>query len=78
MEACEILFKIIDFKVYAYIRKAKYNAIKIANNRVNQLHTRGKTHKFSQFCKPVVTSLFTSCQQVVFAVSNLEQVVNNL
>ena len=35
-------FEIIDFKVYAYIRRLKYNnAIEIANNiyRANQLHT---------------------------------------
>ena len=29
--------------------------------------TRVKTHKLVQVCKQVVTSLFTSCQQVVFA-----------
>ena len=29
--------------------------------------TRVKTHKLLQVCKQVVTSLFTSCQQVVFA-----------
>ena len=29
--------------------------------------TRIKTHKLLQVCKQVVTSLFTSCQQVVFA-----------
>jgi hypothetical protein len=26
-----------------------------------------KTHKLSQVCKQVVTNLFTSCRQVVFA-----------
>ena len=43
--------------------------------------TRVKTHKLLQVCKQVVTSLFSSCQQVVFAqfvVTSLEQVVNNL
>ena len=30
-------------------------------------YTRVKTHKLLQVCKQVVTSLFTSCQQVVFA-----------
>ena len=40
LEMCETLFKIIDFKVYAYIRKIKWNnAIEIAKNRVNQLNT---------------------------------------
>ena len=29
--------------------------------------TRVKTHKLLQVCKQVVTILFTSCQQVVFA-----------
>ena len=29
--------------------------------------TRVKPHKLLQVCKQVVTSLFTSCQQVVFA-----------
>ena len=29
-------------------------------------HTRVKTDKLLQVCKQVVTSLFTSCQQVVF------------
>jgi hypothetical protein len=29
--------------------------------------TRVKTHKLLQVCKQVVTNLFTSCQQVVFA-----------
>ena len=29
--------------------------------------TRIKTHKLLRVCKQVVTSLFTSCQQVVFA-----------
>ena len=29
--------------------------------------THVKTHKLLQVCKQVVTSLFTSCQQVVFA-----------
>ena len=29
--------------------------------------TRVKTHKLLQVCKQVVTSLFTSCQQVLFA-----------
>ena len=29
--------------------------------------TRVKTHKLLQVCKQVVASLFTSCQQVVFA-----------
>ena len=29
--------------------------------------THVKTHKLYQVCKQVVTSLFTSCQQVVFA-----------
>ena len=29
--------------------------------------TRVKTHKLLQVCKQVVTSLLTSCQQVVFA-----------
>ena len=35
----------------------------------NSFHhpTRVKTHKLLQVCKQVVTSLFTSCQQVVFA-----------
>jgi hypothetical protein len=45
-----------------------------------------KTHKLLQVCKQVVTSLFTSCRQVVFAllvphavvVTSLEQAVNNL
>ena len=37
---CETLFKIIDFKIYAYIRILKYNnAIEIENNTANQLHT---------------------------------------
>jgi hypothetical protein len=46
--------------------------------------THVKTHKLLQVCKQVVTNLFTSCQQVVFAhlftvvVTDLEQVVNNL
>ena len=31
------------------------------------LSTRVKTQKLLQVCKQVVTSLFTSCQQVVFA-----------
>ena len=30
-------------------------------------YTRVKTHKLLQVCKQVVTSLFASCQQVVFA-----------
>jgi hypothetical protein len=29
--------------------------------------THVKTHKLLQVCKQVVTNLFTSCQQVVFA-----------
>ena len=43
-----------------------------------------KTHKLLQVRKQVVTSLFTSCSQVVFAllvpsiVTSLEQAVNNL
>ena len=43
--------------------------------------TRVKTHKLLQVCKQVVTSLFTSCQQVVFAPlvpSLLQQVWNKL
>ena len=28
---------------------------------------RVKTHKLLQVCKQIVTNLFTSCQQVVFA-----------
>ena len=36
------------------------------SNNITQ-HTRVKTHKLLQVCKQVVTSLFTSCQQVVFA-----------
>jgi hypothetical protein len=31
------------------------------------LHTRVKTHKLLQICKQIVTNLFTSCRQVVFA-----------
>ena len=38
--------------------------------------TRVKTHKLLRVCKQVVTSLFTSCQQVVFAL--LQQVWNKL
>ena len=49
-------------------------------------YTREKTHKLLHVCKQVVTTrLFTSCQQVVFALlvpsllkTSLEQVVNNL
>ena len=33
----------------------------------DHITTRVKTHKLLQVCKQVVTSLFTSCQQVVFA-----------
>jgi hypothetical protein len=43
--------------------------------------THVKTHKLLQVCKQVVTSLFTSCQQVVFALlvpGLLEQVWNKL
>ena len=40
LEVCETRFEIFDFKVYAYMRRPKYNnAIEIANNRANQLHT---------------------------------------
>ena len=35
--------------------------------KVGTLPTRVKTHKLLQVCKQVGTSLFTSCQQVVFA-----------
>jgi hypothetical protein len=48
------------------------------------LCTHVKTHKLLQVCKQVVTDLFTSCQQVVFALlvpscwTSLEQAVNNL
>ena len=35
--------------------------------RVLSRSTRVKTHKLLQVCKQVVTNLFTSCQQVVFA-----------
>ena len=45
------------------------------------LATRVKTHKLLQICKQVVTSLFTSCQHVVFALlapSLLWQVWNKL
>ena len=45
------------------------------------MYTRVKTHKLLQVCKQVVTSLFTSCQQVVFALlvpSLLQQVWNKL
>ena len=39
LEVCETLFKIIDLKVYAYIRRLEDNkAIEIANNRANQFH----------------------------------------
>ena len=44
------------------------------------LFTRVKTHKLLQVCKQVVTSLFASCQQVVFALlvpGLLQQVWNN-
>ena len=44
-------------------------------------HTRVKTDKLLQVCKQVVTSLFTSCQQVVFALlvpSLLQQIWNKL
>ena len=34
---------------------------------LQQTTTRVKTHKLLQVCKQAVTSLFTSCQQVVFA-----------
>ena len=43
--------------------------------------TRVKTHKLLQVCKQIVTNLFTSCQQVVFArlvPSLLQQVWNKL
>jgi hypothetical protein len=46
--------------------------------------THAQTHKLLQVCKQVVTNLFTSCRQVVFAllvpivVISLEQAVNNL
>ena len=43
--------------------------------------TRVKTHKLLQVCKQVVTSLFTRCQQVVFALfvpSLLQQIWNKL
>jgi hypothetical protein len=49
------------------------------------LYPHVKTHKLLQVCKQVVTNLFTSCQQVVFAllvpsccITSLEQAVNNL
>ena len=35
--------------------------------RIPGPNTRVKTHKLLQVCKQVVTSLFTSFQQVVFA-----------
>ena len=44
-------------------------------------YTQVKTHKLLQVCKQVVTNLFTSCQQVVFALlvpRLLEQVWNKL
>jgi hypothetical protein len=47
-----------------------------------KIHTHVKTHKLLQVCKQVVTNLFTSCQQVVFALLNcskmLQQVWNKL
>jgi hypothetical protein len=51
---------------------------------VNELATHVKMHKLLQICKQVVTNLFTSCRQVVFAllvpvvVTSLEKAVNNL
>jgi hypothetical protein len=40
---------------------AKHSSI----NNASAAHV--KTHKLLQICKQVVTNLFTSCQQVVFA-----------
>jgi hypothetical protein len=36
-------------------------------NQAHNLPTLVKMHKLLQVCKQVVTNLFTSCQQVVFA-----------
>ena len=49
------------------------------NNSLPRYITRVKTHNLLQVCKQVVTSLFTSCQQVVFAllVPSLLQVCCN-
>ena len=49
--------------------------------RETNSNTHVKTHKLLQTCKQVVTSLFTSCSQDVFALlvpNLLEQVWNKL
>ena len=60
------LYKVYRNKVIKLCKKARH---KFYNDKINNIHesTRVKTHKLSQVCKQVVTSLFTSCQQVVFA-----------
>ncbi len=48
---------------------------------LSPMATRVKTHKLLLVCKQVVTNLFTSCQQVVFALlvpMLLQQVWNKL
>ena len=49
--------------------KARNQGVSIADiqNMADWSRTRVKTHKLLQVCKQVLTSLFTSCQQVVFA-----------
>ena len=67
---------------------AKYLASKRSSSFLRRLFacaehccTRVKTHKLLQVCKQVVTRLFTSCQQVMFALvvpCLLKQVWNKL
>ena len=57
----------ISVKVYE-IFSSDTPLAKIERRKYVLMHTtRVKTHKLLQVCKQVVTSLFTSCQQVVFA-----------
>ena len=41
--------------------------VHVVAHSLSTKYTRVKTHKLLQVCKQVVTSLFTSCEQVVFA-----------
>ena len=56
------VFLQLNYKLHNY----KEIIIK-GKTRRSQRHIRVKTHKFLQVSKQVVTSVFTSCQRIVFA-----------
>ena len=63
----DLKFNYLYICILQYLNDIWPNILLLTGKRQLVLTTRVKTHKLLQVCKQVVTSLFTSCQQVVFA-----------